>query len=203
VGKRLVIYLVGLIITAFGIAMIILSSVGAGPWDTVAVGLNKHLGLTIGMWSIISQGMVVLLTGVIERKRLQYGSVVAILIRSAFLDAWLYLVFSKIDLTSSWEIQWLSFVIGVMAVGVGIGIYVEADLPKSPIDGLMIALMERFGWSLNVSRIMIESSAVLMGFLLGGPVGVGTIMIAIMLGKIVQISNGSVKKILSKQKMAA
>ncbi|MDQ7864987.1 hypothetical protein RCO48_39505 [Peribacillus frigoritolerans] len=53
--RRLTIYITGLAITALGIALIVRSIVGAGPWDSVAVGLKLHFGLTIGMWSIISQ----------------------------------------------------------------------------------------------------------------------------------------------------
>jgi uncharacterized protein len=195
VRRRIAIYLLGLSITAMGIALVILSMAGAGPWDIVAVGLNNHFGLTIGTWSIIAQTCVVLLTGVIEKKRPPFESVAAILIRSLILDGWIYLVFNNIDFTSSWELQWLSFSIGVIASGLGIGIYVLAEFPKTPIDGLMVAVHNRFGLSLNVSRTIIEASAVVLGFLLGGPVGLGTLIVALSLGKVIQISNQSVKRI--------
>lgn len=193
-GKRLGVYLFGLALTAFGISLIILSRVGAGPFDIVAVGLNKHLGLTVGTWSIISQGCVVLLTSCIERKRPQWESVIAIIIRSWLLDFWLYLVFQGADFSSSAGIQWLSFVIGTVSVGSGIGCYVLAEFPKTPVDGLMIAIQQRFRWSFNKARTIIESTAGLVGFLLGGPVGIGTIIIALGLGRLVQFTNGWMKK---------
>lgn len=200
-GKRIGIYLIGLSITAFGISLIILSMVGAGPWDLVAVGLNMHLGLTIGMWSIIAQAMVVLITAFIERKRPQYGSVIAIIIRSWILDFWIYFVFKHVDFTSSWQMQWTSFAIGLVSAGVGIGIYVEAHFPKTPIDGLMIALHNRFGWSLSASRFGIEASAAVLGYLLGGPLGIGTIFVVLLLGKIIQATNHRMKKLLHNQRM--
>ena len=96
-GKRIGVYLIGLAINTLGIALIIFSSVGAGSWDTVAIGLNHHWGLTIGTCSIVIQVLVILTTGIIERKRLQYGSIIAIVIRSLFLDAWIYLVFNHTE----------------------------------------------------------------------------------------------------------
>lgn len=196
-GKRIAVYLIGLAINALGIAFIIFSTVGAGAWDTVAIGLNNSLGLTIGICSVITQVFVVLITGLIERKRLQYESIIAIMIRSAFLDAWIFLVFNQIDTSFSLGMQWLFFIAGIVSMGMGIGIYVEARFPKSPIDGLMLALHNRFKWSINHSRIIVELSGALIGFLLGGPVGLGTLIIALFVGKIIQMVNMRVKKIVN------
>ncbi|MFC0557626.1 YczE/YyaS/YitT family protein [Halalkalibacter alkalisediminis] len=195
-GKRIAIYLVGLSLTSFGIALIILSQIGAGPWDAVAVGLNTHLGLTIGLWSIIAQAMVVFITWLVERKRFQYGSVVAIVLRSWFLDIWIYVILKNVDFTSSETLQWFTLFIGVVTVGIGIGLYIEARLPRTPMDGLMIALHERFHWSLNVSRIGIELSGVIFALLLSGPVGLGTVIIAVTLGRVVQFSNSKFKSLI-------
>ncbi|WP_077213063.1 YczE/YyaS/YitT family protein [Bacillus dakarensis] len=198
-AKRIAIYLIGMSVTSLGIALVVFSSVGAGPWDAVAAGLHKQLGLTIGMWSIISQGLVVLLIALIEKERLQYGAVIAIIIRSFFLDAWIYLVIRHIDLTYSMLTQWSSFMLGILLIGTGIGLYLEAKFPKTPIDGLMVALHHRFGWTLGGSRLLIEFTAALLGFLLGGPVGLGTMMVALFLGKIVQFTNGKIRSILNHQ----
>jgi uncharacterized protein len=200
-GKRIGVYLVGLAINALGIALIIFSTVGAGAWDTVAIGLNHRLGLTIGICSIITQVLVVLITGITERKRPQYESIIAIIIRSIFLDAWTYLVFNHIDGASSWEIQWMIFIFGIISMGIGIGIYVEAHFPKSPVDGLMLALHNRFDWSINTSRIVVELSGAIFGFLLGGPVGFGTLIIALFVGRVIQMSNIKIKKILNMESM--
>jgi uncharacterized protein len=196
-GKRIVIYLIGLAINALGIALIIFSTVGAGAWDTVAIGLNHSWGLTIGICAVIIQVLVVLATGIIERKRLQYESIIAIAIRSIFLDAWIYLVFNHIDQVASWELQWLYFIFGIISMGIGIGIYMEAHFPKSPIDGLMLAIHNRFKWSINTSRIVVELSGAVLGLMLGGPVGLGTLLIALVVGKIIQVANRKIKKVLN------
>lgn len=201
-GKRIGIYLIGLAINALGIALIIFSTVGAGAWDTVAIGLNHSWGLTIGICTVITQVLVVLAISIIERKRLQYESIIAIIIRSIFLDAWIYLVFNHIDLAASWEIQWLYFIFGIISMGIGIGIYMEAHFPKSPIDGLMLAIHNRFKWSINTSRIVVELSGAVIGFILGGPVGLGTLIIALFVGKIIQMTNIKIKKIINLEGMS-
>ncbi|OLN24271.1 BCR, YitT family protein [Domibacillus antri] len=193
-GKRLVVYFVGLFITALGIALIVHTQAGAGPWDSVAVGLKLHFGLTIGLWSIIAQACVVIITALVERARFQFESILAIIIRSWFLDLWYYIILKDIEFTSSPAMQWTTFALGVCAVGTGIGIYVEARLPKTPLDGLMIALHNAFGWSFSTARAIIELSGVALGFLLGGPVGIGTVIIAFVLGRIISMVNRRVKK---------
>src|SRR5690606_15020289 len=194
--KRIGIYLGGLSLTALGIALIISSSVGAGPWDTVAVGLTKHLGLTIGTWSIFSQVMFILITWILEKSRFRIESVIPIFIRSVFVDFWYYIVLGNVELTSSWELQIASFLTGIILAGIGIGIYMEVNFPKTPIDGMMVAISNRFGWSFNVVRMGIECTGTFLGFVLGGPVGLGTLVIALFLGKIIQIVNTRMKRIM-------
>jgi uncharacterized membrane protein YczE len=197
VGKRIAVYLIGLALNALGIAFIIHSAIGAGSWDAVAIGAQHYVGLTIGICSVMIQVLVVFTTKIIERKRLQYGAIIAIAIRSMFLDAWTYLVFNHFSSPTSWELQWLYFLLGTLSVGVGIGMYIEAHFPKSPIDRLMLAIHHRFHWSINFSRIVCEGAGVLFGLILGGPVGLGTIIIALGVGKVIQYVNSKVKRILN------
>lgn len=166
-----------------------------------AIGMNNYFGLTIGTWTIAIQVLIVLMTKVVERKRFQYGSMLAIILRSIFLDLWMYLLFNHIGIPSPLLSQWLVFLLGTLAIGVGIGIYIEAKFPKSPVDGLMLALHNRFQWSINVSRIVVELTGSFLGFLLGGPVGLGTLIIALFVGKIIQFVNSKVKSKLNFEKI--
>lgn len=200
--SRIAIYLVGLAINALGIALTIFSAAGVGSWDAAAIGMNHYFGLTIGTWTIAIQVLIVLMTKVVERKRFQYGSMLAIILRSIFLDLWIYLLFNRIEIPSSMLIQWLVFLLGTLAIGVGIGIYIEAKFPKSPVDGLMMALHSRFDWSINISRIVVELTGTFIGIILGGPVGLGTLIIALFVGKVIQFVNNKVKKMLSPESMA-
>src|SRR5690625_2388220 len=84
--KRTSIYLIGIIITALGIALIIRSPFGTGPWDTVGVGMNQHFGWTIGTWTIITQGVLIFITAVIEKARPRMEAALVVVVRSWFLD---------------------------------------------------------------------------------------------------------------------
>ncbi|ARK32378.1 YczE/YyaS/YitT family protein [Halalkalibacter krulwichiae] len=200
--RRISVYLIGLAVAALGIALVIKSGAGTGPWDTVAVGLHLHLGLTIGTWAILSQGLLIFVTSIIERKGPQFLSLVVLVVRSLFLDFWLYLVLRNVDFTSSIGMQWLTFTIGLLLLGTGIGIYLLSKFAASPVDGLMVAIHQRFGLSFTVSRIIIEATAVCLGFLLGGPVGLGTIIMALTLGRIVQSSYSLFQKLSNKEQQS-
>ncbi|MCC3357896.1 YczE/YyaS/YitT family protein [Bacillus sp. REN16] len=194
---RIGIYLGGLALTALGIALIIKSFIGAGPWDTVAVGLTNHLGLTIGTWSILTQITFTMITWILEKTRLRIESVIPIFIRSVFVDFWFYIVLGIVDFTSALELQIVSFVGGLVFAGIGIGIYMEANLPKTPIDGMMVAISNRFSLSFQIVRMGIEVTGAVLGFIVGGPVGIGTLVIALLLGKIIQVVNNRMKRIMN------
>ncbi|KZE39023.1 BCR, YitT family protein [Bhargavaea cecembensis] len=200
-AKRITIYLAGLFVAAFGIALVIMSAVGAGPWDAVAVGLNLHFGLTVGLWSILSLLLFTLLTFLIEKTRFRLESMVPIIIRGAFLDFWLYGVLRGADFASSPALQWTSFAAGLLLIGAGLGAYMEAGFPKTPVDGLMVAVSGRTGWSFSSARMLIEGTGAATAFLLGGPVALGTLLTALFLGKIIQTVNAKTKTILQAQRL--
>lgn len=194
--KRTSIYLIGLIITALGIALIVRSPFGTGPWDTVGVGMSDLFGWTIGTWTIITQGVLVFITAILERARPRMEAALVVVVRSWFLDIWFYVILVNVSFPSSLLGQLIVFMIGVFCVGLGIGIYIEAKFPNSPIDELMIAISIRFKLRLNPARRLLEFSGMAIGFLIGGPVGIGTIIIAVILGNIIQQTNRWTKQIL-------
>ncbi|MEH7225540.1 BCR, YitT family protein [Bacillus sp. JJ1566] len=137
-----------------------------------------------------------MITWILEKTRLRIESVIPIFIRSVFVDVWFYIVLGNVDFSSSWELQVVSFAIGLVFAGIGIGIYMEANLPKTPIDGMMVAISSRFSLSFNSVRMGIEITGAFLGFVLGGPVGLGTLVIALLLGKIIQVVNNRMKRIM-------
>ncbi len=196
--KRISFYLIGLLIACLGIAMIIYSKIGAGPWDAVFVGLNTKFGLTIGTWAIITQIILVFIAALIGKKRPEYECIITILLRGWFLDFWFYIGLKNLNLSTTITMQWTNFILGTILLGLGIGTYVVSKYPKTPVDGLMITLQETFNWSLRVSRTVVEIAAVIIAFLLQGPVGWGTLILAVLLGQIVQTTNNNMKKIYNK-----
>lgn len=194
--KRMSFYVIGLLVTTLGIALVIFSSVGVGPWDSVFVGFNIQLGLTVGTWSIIIQILIVLFNSYLLKEPIEYKSAIAIILRGIFLDFWLIVVFPNITFENfNFLVQWSVFFIGVLLEGVGIAFYMIVNLPLMPIDKTMKALSGKFNLSIQFSRIIIEFFAIVVAFLLRGPVGIGTLFLGVVLGPTVHFFHKYSKKI--------
>ncbi|MBT2688294.1 hypothetical protein J7I93_08885 [Bacillus sp. ISL-47] len=175
----------GYLILTLGVSLIILSGLGAGAWDTVYVGLFKKFGLTIGTWSFLVTTSLIFFNALLSWEKPQFKSFIGTLLASLGIDLWLELVFNSTDITL-FPVQILSFFSGVLLLGFGVSIYIRPKLFSGPIDGLMIATAKRLNISIKNARILNESLALAFGFLLGGPVGLGTLFVAIFLGYTIQ-----------------
>src|SRR5690625_5870104 len=164
--------------------------------------MSDLFGWTIGTWTIITQGVLVFITAILEKARPRMEAALVVVVRSWFLDIWFYVILVNVSFPSSLVGQLIVFIVGVFCVGLGIGIYIEAKFPNSPIDELMIAISVRFKLGLNPARRILELTGMFIGFIIGGPVGVGTVIIALVLGNIIQLSNRWMKQVLSRFTMA-
>lgn len=164
---------VGLAIIALGIALMVQADLGIAPYEVLNQGVSVRTPLTIGQASIVI-GLGVLLLWFPLRQRPGFGTVVNILTVGLMLDAWLLVVPVP-------EQLWLRLtfsLVGVALIGVGIGLYIGAGLGPGPRDGLMTGLAE-FGAPVWAVRLVLESSALLLGWYLGGTVGIGTVAFAL------------------------
>jgi uncharacterized protein len=186
-------FVFGLIILAFGAALTIEGElVGIGPWDVLHYGMFLQLGLTIGSWSIIMGFLLLTAASIATRKLPKIGAFLNMLLLGLFMDFFLWLL-PNID---SFIGAVFSFVFGVVLLGFGIGLYVSADLGSGPRDSIMILIVEKTGWSLQWVRNGMEVLVLILGWALGGPVGIGTVIIAFFLGPIVGYSLPQCKKLL-------
>lgn len=191
-AKRITYYLVGLAIACLGVCFLIHSKVGAGPWDVVNIGLTERFGLTLGTWMGLWQAFFLLVNALLLKRRPEFESIITIIIWGMIIDFWMGIVLKNLDLTKApLIIKWSLFSLGVLLIGMGVGIYLTADLPKMPYDGTMVALSRKFNLSFTITRTMLEGSAVVLSFIVGGSVGIGigTIIIFLVIGHIVQFFN--------------
>ena len=182
---RWLFFIAGLIILAFGISLTIKGQLlGIGPWDVLHVGLYLNVGLTIGSWSIIS-GLVIVIGTAIGTKRLpKIGTWLNMILVGLFIDFFNWLL---PDLTQYFG-QTVFFVAGVVIMGLGVGVYVAPNMGAGPRDSIMILIVEKTGWTVKRVRTGIELIVAIVGWMLGGPIGFGTVFIAIILGQIVHIT---------------
>ncbi len=179
--RRLVQLLVGLVAAGVGIGLIVRSDLGLGPWDVLHQGLAERTGVPMGM-VVIAVGVVVLAAWVPLRQRLGLGTLLNVIVVGTVLD----LSLAVLPVVEGLALRAVLLGTGVVAVGLGSGLYIGAGLGPGPRDGLMTALAAR-GPSVRLVRTGIELSALGAGWLLGGTVGVGTVVFALSIGPLVQL----------------
>jgi uncharacterized membrane protein YczE len=174
--RRLPPLLAGIVGIGIGIGLSVRAELGLAPWDVLHQGLSKVTGISIGVIVILA-GIVVLLAWIPLRQKLGIGTVINTLTVGLVADATLAVVPD----VHAMVVRVPMFVVALLAFGLGGGLYIGAGLGPGPRDGLMTAITKR-GYRLWKVRTAIECSALVAGFLLGGSVGVGTVVIALTLG---------------------
>ncbi|MCA0983940.1 DUF6198 family protein [Halobacillus yeomjeoni] len=182
-----IIYIAGLVVSSLGLALIIQSGLGVGPGDSVAVGLSMHFPITVGTVMIIAFVILLLINAWLERKRPQFESLIPIIIRGRTVDIFLYGVLENVDYQVWWA-QWGIFSLGLLATALGVALYLRTPFPRIPLDHFMMIMNEKTNQSKSSVRIFTESGMALIGFLLGAPVGFGTLIVALLLGPLIQWS---------------
>ncbi len=195
-GKKILFYVVGISIACLGVTFILKSNAGAGPQDVVLMVLSEKSGLTFGTWVIISQGLFLLFNSFLLKKRPEFESVITMIFWGIVVDFWMEMVFYDLELflSTAW-LRWVCFLLGVLLIGIGVGIYLTPNLPRMPYDGMMVALCERFQLSLMASRTILEITFIVIGVLVGGNIGAGTIVLVVCIGTIIQFFNQLSRKI--------
>jgi len=182
--QRWVMLFSGFLLWGLGLALFVRANLGLGPWDAFHQGLGFQLGITMGTASIIAS-VIVLLFWIPLKQRPGIGTVFNALTIGPFMDFFLWLLPPEIE--SLW-VRSAMLLAGMVCVGVGSALYLPAGLGAGPRDGLMMGLHNKLGWSIRLSRSAVEASALAIGFLMGGTVGVGTLVFAFGIGPVVQAS---------------
>ncbi|WP_129791356.1 YitT family protein [Sphingosinicella sp. CPCC 101087] len=181
--RRLVQLYVGLLFYGLSMALLIRADLGLDPWDVFHQGLADRLSLSFGTVVIIT-GAVVLLLWIPMRQRPGIGTVSNIFVIGLAADLGLWLIPDLQSLTLR-----VAFLLGgILIIGVASGAYIGAGLGPGPRDGLMTGIVARTGGSVRVVRTGIELSVLAIGWMLGGTVGVGTLLYALAIGPIVHVT---------------
>lgn len=179
--RRLIQLFSGLVLYGVSDAMLLLARLGVDPWDVLHQGLARRIGLQTGTWSIIA-GAVVLVLWIPLRQRPGIGTLCNVALIGAVLDLMLWLV----PPPSGLAVRIVVLVGGVVLNGVATGLYIGAGLGPGPRDGLMTGIAAR-GHSIRVVRTCIEATVLLTGWLLGGNVGLGTVLYAVAIGPLAHV----------------
>jgi uncharacterized membrane protein YczE len=180
--RRLIQLYAGLVLYGVSLALMVRAELGLDPWDVLHQGLADRLPLTFGQ-VVIVVGALVLLAWIPLRQRPGLGTISNVIVIGLAVDAALAVLPPPDPM--AWRITFL--VSGVVLNGVATAAYIGARLGPGPRDGLMTGLVARTGRSVRLIRTSIEVGVLATGWLLGGTVGVGTVLYAIAIGPLVHL----------------
>ena len=175
-AHRMVQLQLGLVLYGVSDGMILMSGLGANPWDVFHQGLAKHLGIQVGTM-VILVGAAVMLLWIPLRQKPGFGTLSNVVVVGLAMDgamAWL-------PTPHAWWLRWGEMLAGIVLNGVATGAYIGAGMGPGPRDGVMTGYASR-GHSIRVVRTSMELTVLASGWLLGGTVGIGTAAYALLIG---------------------
>lgn len=181
--RRVLQLMIGLLLYGAGCALTIEAGLGVDPWTVFAQGLSIHTGIGIG-WITNIVGFLVLLLWIPLRQKPGIGTIANILLVGTSIQAVLWIVPPVTGL----PLQITVLTAGILMVALASGLYIGAGFGPGPRDGLMTGLNARLGWPIWLCRALVELTVLIAGWLLGGTVGVGTILFAGLIGPLVHIA---------------
>lgn len=173
---------IGFALYGISIALMIHSNLGTGAWTVLDVALSQLIGLTVGRMTMIS-GFAVLIAAVLMREKIGWGTLANILSIGLWLDLFrLYIP----NVHGNLPVQALMLLTSIFLMGNASAIYIGVNAGAGPRDSLMLAIHRVTSVSVRVARTAIEVTVVIIGWILGGPAGIGTAVFSLLIGPAVQ-----------------
>ena len=186
--KTLFFLFFGLTLFGLGEALLIVSNLGVTPWTVFAEGVSKKFDISIGLATFIVS-ISILILWIPLKQKIGIGTISNAIIIAFTIDLFVYLLPSNANTLFSIA----EMIVGILLVGIGSGIYLITNLGPGTRDGLMKGISENFKKPIYLIRLSIEIIVVILGWILGGTVGLGTLMFAILIGPIISVSLVAIK----------
>lgn len=183
-------YYLGLVVVSLGYALVIKPGLGAAPWDIFHIGLSSRTGVPLSLVIQLTGLMIITLNWRLEI-RPSIGMVLNMLSVGPILTS----ILSLLQVPQTLAGRWAMLLAGILICGFGTALYISADLGPGPRDGMMVGLTRRLGLPVGLVKNGIDVIVTLLGWLLGGPLGLGTVVVALTLGPSIQFGMSLVVRI--------
>ena len=180
---RLLILIFGLFVYGLGVAMTVHASLGIAPWDVFAQGISIQTGLSFGVSTVVVSA-IVLMAWIPLKVKPGIGTIANAILIGLFADFWLLIL---PDTSIYWQ-RLLIFLVGVVIVAIATGLYISSALGSGPRDGLMQGTANALDKPFWMVRTGYEGTVLTLGALMGGQVREGTLIFALSIGYLVQLS---------------
>lgn len=175
----------GLVIMGVAVTLLKRSQLGLSPWDVFHDGIARHLGVDLGIVSIVA-GIPLLLLWWPLRQRPGIGTILNVILVGSVVHRLL----PHLGTAHGAVARAAFMVFGLALFALGQGLYLATELGPGPRDGLMTGLNRRYGWSIRLARTGVETAALVLGIAMGGSFGIGTLIFAFAIGPMVQVTLG-------------
>ena len=180
-ARRYIQAVIGITMIGVGVAFNYLANLGLGPWGVLHDGISKTINITYGQAGILTSLISLLLWIPLKQK-----PGIATIFDAFWIGLTADFIINLIPVAKSLLIQIIYLIIGITLIGLGTAIYVGGDLGAGPRDGIMVGL-EKLGLKIGTARTLLEFVAFSIGFLLGGKIGIASIIIVLSIGRVLQV----------------
>lgn len=186
--------LIGVGILAFGAATLRIGQVGLDPYTAANIGIGDTLGLSLGVYQLAINIVILILVFIFGRKYIGIGTIINMVLTGFFIDffTWMYTDIFAIKLT--FVIRAVLLIAGVLIFTFGASFYMSAKLGNAPYDAIAPIIVDRTKTSYRVVRVSQDIGFVLLAFIFGGPVGIGTVINAFFTGPLIEFWNKKVSE---------
>ena len=178
-------FLTGQILYGIGIVTSIRANIGYAPWEVFHAGIAKTVGSTIGIVSIFA-GIIILITVTVAGEKIGFGTVLSMVLMGLLIDGLMYL--NIIPLAKNYLVGVIMLIAGLFIISLGSYFYIKSAFGVGPRDNLMVVIRRKTRLPVGVCRVAVELIVTLIGWALGGMVGLGTIISVIAIGFCIQIT---------------
>ncbi|TGY41548.1 hypothetical protein E5347_12530 [Clostridium sartagoforme] len=184
--NRIILFVVGIMILTLGVALTVKADLGVGTWDSVNVGLSNRFGLSVGTFSFIIAIIMTIIAAILRNGKFNLYTLGTAFVLSSFTDFWLFVV-NKLPLGDSYINRVVYFLLGILILSMGLAIYLTPNLAPNSLDDCMMAFRNKFNLSVGMAKLVTDGVGIIFAILVGGPIGIGTIVIILSVAPLVNI----------------
>lgn len=185
-------YVGGILILTLGVALSSKAGLGTGSLDSINFALASRTQLNLSIVIVLMAFIAIFISAVIRRGKLSFKTLMTAIFMGVFTESWVKIIdVINVDTIAQ---QIIVFALAIFCVSLGIAIYLRPKFPANPNDDIIVALNEVLGLKMGTAKLFIDIIAIVIALLLKGPVGIGTVLMTVLIGPIVNLINSIINK---------
>ena len=185
-------YVGGILILTLGVALSSKAGLGTGSLDSINFALSSRTQLNLSIVIVLMAFIAIFISAVIRRGKLSFKTLMTAIFMGVSTESWVKII--EIITVDTIAQQIIVFALAIFCVSLGIAIYLRPKFPANPNDDIIVALNEVLGLKMGTAKLFIDIIAIVIALLLKGPVGIGTVLMTVLIGPIVNLINSIINK---------